>query len=155
MLRNLAVFHKVRLGEDRIAELKARYGCTVVRVEDFDILKDRKVLYAENRHVFNTSLYPVTGVEAYMKRVNRIDHLNVVGHFRELYMTRVNNGSLRILKGEWEPNMRGNNSTPELFLRMRGQFENNGFIMQDLITIDVKLANVQRYPTHGTYPAEL
>jgi hypothetical protein len=101
------------------------------------------------------SLYPVTGVEAYMKRVNRIDHLNVVGHFRELYMARVNNGSLRILKGEWEPNMRGNNSTPELFLRMRGQPENNGFIMQDLITIDVKLANVQRYPTHGTYPAEL
>lgn len=154
MLRNLAVFHKVHLGEERIAELKARYGCTVVRVEDFDILNDRKVLYAENRHVFNLSLYPVTGVDSYMKRINRIDHSNVVGHFRELYMTRVNNGSLRILKGEWEPNMRGNDSTPELFLRMRGQGKDGEFIMQDLITIDVKLAEAKRYPTFGTEPME-
>ncbi len=154
MPRNLALFHKMPLGEERIAELKKRYNCTVIQVTDFDFLKDRKVLYAESRHVMNLSLYPVTSADAYMKRVGHIDHSNVVGHFRDLYLMRIRNSWMRILKGEWEPNMRGNIGEPELFLRMQGKEEDGKFIMRDLVTIDVKLPEVKRYPTFGTYPVE-
>lgn len=154
MPRNLALFHKMPLGEERIAELKKRYNCTVIQVTDFDFLKYRRVLYAENRNTLDLSLYPVTGIEAYMKRVGHIDHLNIVGHFRDLYLMRIRNSWMRILKGEWEPNMLGNCGEPELFLRMLGKEIDGKFVMQDLVTIDVKLPEVKRYPTFGTYPVE-
>ena len=154
MRRNLALFHKLPLGKERIEELSQRYQCPVIRVHDYDILKGREILYAENRTALNLELYSVTSLETYFKRIQAINYRNLVGHFRSLLMTRVVHSSMRLLIGEWECNMRGQQGSPEVFPRMLVNDVNGSQIMQELITIDVKLPKVVQYPGYGIYPED-